>query len=300
MGVYGGSGARRIVATEAARVPSGERSVADRPPRLLDHLDGGAPAGGVELLEQAPVNVQARTGLVPELGGHLEHVETLEDQQAGEATAEVARDGVRRKADVLRRRLEDALAPVVPAVTRPSAEDQLVLCRPAAADAELGEVAGERCEQFGMAWLDPAALRRAVVDRALAYLPPLQRQCFRFGTRARVCEEADEHRVAVPVELRTARVATAALVAPLSWIEHPPADQLDVVRRDRPGSRVRPCFGLATRGMGLRSISSSRSARLRIERNTVSVLMIVGSPTPCLRSLATHASIGAGRSWRSW
>src|SRR5687768_15113794 len=40
--------------------------------------------------------------------------------------------------------------------------------------------------------------------------------------------------------------------------------------------------------MGLRSISSSRSARLRIERNTVSVLMIVGSPTPSLRSLATQ------------
>ncbi len=47
------------------------------------------------------------------------------------------------------------------------APDQLVLCRPAAADAELGEVAGERCEQFGVTWLDPAALRRAIVDRAL-------------------------------------------------------------------------------------------------------------------------------------
>jgi hypothetical protein len=116
MGVSRGSGTGGIVATEAARVLSGYRSVADRPPRLLDHLDGRTAAGGVELLEQASVDVQAGAGLVPELGGNLEHVETPEDQQAGEAAAEVARDGVRREADVLRRRLEDALAPVVPVV----------------------------------------------------------------------------------------------------------------------------------------------------------------------------------------
>ena len=181
MGGSGGSGARSIVATEAARVLSGDSSVADRPPCVLDHVDRGTPAGRVELLEQAPVDVQAGARLVPELGGYLEHVETLEDQQAGEAAAEVARDGVRREADVLRGRLEDALAPVVPVVARPAAEDQLVLSRPATPDAELGEVAAERCEQLGVAWLDPAALRRAVVDRALADLPPLQRQASDSG-----------------------------------------------------------------------------------------------------------------------
>src|SRR4051794_14593740 len=165
MGVSGGSGARSIVAAEAARVLSGYSSVADRPPCLLDHVDGGTPAGRVELLEQAPVDVQAGARLVPELGGHLEHVEALEDQQAGEAAAEVARDRVRREADVLRGRLEDPLAPVVPVVARPATEDQLVLTRPATPDAELGEVAAERCEQFGVAWLDPAALRSTHHDQ---------------------------------------------------------------------------------------------------------------------------------------
>src|SRR4029079_87029 len=45
-----------------------------------------------------------------------------------------------------RGRREDALAPVVPVVARPLAKDELIVARAAAADAELGEVAGERRE----------------------------------------------------------------------------------------------------------------------------------------------------------
>src|SRR3954453_3660095 len=78
-GIFRGSAPCRIVGSSLSRVPSGHRSVADRVPGLANHLDRGAALGGVALLEQAPVDVQAGARLVPQLSGDLEHVEALED-----------------------------------------------------------------------------------------------------------------------------------------------------------------------------------------------------------------------------
>src|SRR5947207_540812 len=61
---------------------------------------------------------------MPELGRHLEHVETLVDQQAGKAATQVTRDGVVGQSYGDSGRLEDALTPVIPVVAGPLAEDQ--------------------------------------------------------------------------------------------------------------------------------------------------------------------------------
>ena len=74
------------------------------------------------------------------------------------------------RSDRDRRRLEDALAPVVPVVARPIAEPELVVARAAAADAELDQIAGDRRQQASRAGLDAAALGRA--DRIAARANP--------------------------------------------------------------------------------------------------------------------------------
>jgi hypothetical protein len=80
---------------------------------------------------------------VAKLGRDFAHVAALEDEQAREAAAHVAWDRVVGQAGGDRRRLEDPLAPVVPVLARPLAEHEVVVVGAPAADAELGQVAGE-------------------------------------------------------------------------------------------------------------------------------------------------------------
>jgi hypothetical protein len=56
--VVRGSALGTIACSALSRVPSGHRSVADGLPRVSDHLDCGAAAGGVELLQKAPVKAE--------------------------------------------------------------------------------------------------------------------------------------------------------------------------------------------------------------------------------------------------
>src|SRR4051794_19067331 len=103
-----------VVVSPAPRVPSGYHFIADGLPRLADDIDRRPPAGRVELLKEAAVDVQAGARLVAGFRRDLEDVQPLEDQKAGEAAPQVAGDRVGRKADRDRRGPEDALAPVVP------------------------------------------------------------------------------------------------------------------------------------------------------------------------------------------
>jgi hypothetical protein len=60
---FRGSRPGLIARLPPSRVTSGYCSVADGLSGLADHLDDGAAPGGFELLEQPPVDVQARARL---------------------------------------------------------------------------------------------------------------------------------------------------------------------------------------------------------------------------------------------
>jgi hypothetical protein len=74
-------------------------------------------------------------GLWPSCGATSSTSRPLVDKEAREATPKIAGNRVLGQPHRDRRRLEDALPPVVPVVARPLAEHELVVAGPAAADA---------------------------------------------------------------------------------------------------------------------------------------------------------------------
>src|SRR4051812_47290327 len=95
-------------------------------------------------------------------------------------------------------------------------------------------------------------------------------------------------------------MAAASAVVPGRWVEHVLPDQLDVVRRHRLRLARALLLGLGHEWDRVAADLLVAFGALEDRRSTVSVLMIVGSPTPSFRSSVTHASIGPGRRWRSW
>jgi hypothetical protein len=73
--LLGGGALAPLVRWSLARVPSGYGSVANGSSRLADDLNGRPSARGVELLEQAAVDVQAGARFVTQFGCHLERVQ---------------------------------------------------------------------------------------------------------------------------------------------------------------------------------------------------------------------------------